>query len=384
MKKICYCTTIPLTINTFILKSAEYIHDNTDWDISFICSYDAAFERSLPDYIHYYPVDMKRGISFDGLKVIRQMKEIFKREQFDLVQYSTPNASLYASIAAKSSKIPIRLYCQWGIVYTGYQGAKRRLFKKEEKFVCNNSTWIEPDSKSNLEFARSEGLYNADKSSVIWNGSACGINLEKFDISKKAEYRKSIRQQYRIPEDAFVYVFVGRVNQAKGINELLEAYRRVVSAHPSYLFVLGGLEVDSSVNIEFYQWSKDEKSIIYTGSTSVVEQYLAASDCYVLPSYREGFGMSVIEAQAMRLPVIVTDIPGPIDGMIDGKTGFKVPVQNVVELQKAMEKLYEDADLRDCFGQEGHRYVIESFEQKKLFEHILEDRKRLLTLQQIQ
>ena len=379
-KKICYCTTVCGTLRAFVLKCAQYLHEHTDWDISFICADDEEFASSLPEYIHYYPVDMKRGISFDGLNVIRKMKEIFKRERFDLVQYSTPNASLYASIAAKAVGIPVRLYCQWGMVFTGFEGVKRELFKREEKLVCRNSTWVEPDSKSNLEFARKEGLYTADKSSVIWNGSACGIDLQKFDITKKNEYRQLIRDRYGIPKDAFVYIFVGRVNRAKGINELLEAFQKLLPGHPSYLFIIGGSEVDASVDATLYQWSQNEEKIIYTGSTPIVEQYLAASDCYVLPSYREGFGMSVIEAQAMGVPVIVTDIPGPIDGMVNGVTGLTVPKQNAFELQKAMELLYHDDEMRDRFGSAGHKHVKESFEQQKLFEYILKDRKRLLGL----
>lgn len=378
MKKICYCTTVSLTINAFILKSAKYIHEHTDWDVSVICSYDEELEKNLPSYIHYFPIDMKRGISFDGLKVIREMKKIFRRERFDLVQYSTPNASLYASIAAKATKIPVRLYCQWGMVFVGFSGGKRKLFKKEEQFVCRNSTWIEPDSKSNLAFAHSEGLYPASKSSVIWNGSACGIDLEKFDISKKEEYRSTIREKYQIPLNAFVYIFVGRVKRDKGINELLGAFQKLLMNHSSYLFILGGSEVDDSVDMELYQWSERENRIIYTGNTPVVEQYLAASDCYVLPSYREGFGMSVIEAQAMGLPVVVTDIPGPIDGMIDGETGIIVPKQDVLALQRAMEKMYSDIELREQYGTQGYLHVKESFDQKTFFEYILEDRKRLL------
>ena len=119
MKKICFCTTIPDTINSFVLDFAYYLRKQTNWDISIICAYDEAFKESLPDYIHYYPVYMKRGISFDGIKAIHQMKKIFQRERFDLVQYSTPNAALYASIASKMANIPVRLYAQWGMAYVG-------------------------------------------------------------------------------------------------------------------------------------------------------------------------------------------------------------------------------------------------------------------------
>lgn len=381
MKKICYCTTIPLTMEAFILKSAAYIHNNTDWDISIICSYDENFAAELPGYIHYYPVSIKRGISFDGLGVIRQMKKIFKRERFDLVQYSTPNASLYASIAAKSAKIPVRLYCQWGMVFAGFSGAKRKVFLREEKFVCDNSTWIEPDSHSNLAFARSLNLYSAEKSSVIWNGSACGIDLNKFDINRKDDYKKEIRSRYGISGDAFVYIFVGRVNRDKGINELLEAYYTLHKQKKTFLFILGGNEFEAGVNSALYNKSVADESVLYTGKVSDVEKYLAASDCYILPSYREGFGMSVIEAQAMGVPVIVTDIPGPTDGMLDGKTGLVVPKQDASALCGAMKKMYADSEMRLRFGRSGHEFVKNNFAQSRFFEYLLQDRKRLLDME---
>ena len=380
-KRICICTTVSSTISAFILDSCKHFHENTDWDISLICSYNAEFEKSLPEYIHYYPVDMKRGISFDGLGVIRQMKKIFKRERFDLVQYSTPNASLYASIAAKSAQIPVRLYCQWGMVFVGFSGVKRKIFFREEKFVCNNSTWIEPDSNSNLAFARSLNLYSADKSSVIWNGSACGINLNKFDINRKDDYKKEIRKRYGISDDAFVYIFVGRVNRDKGFNELLEAYYTQVKKPNTYLFVLGDNELGAGLSNELYNKSVSDENVFYTGEVPDVEKYLAASDCYILPSYREGFGMSVIEAQAMGVPVIVTNIPGPTDGMVEGETGLVVPKQDAPALRAAMEKLYSDSEMRLRFGRAGYEFVKNNFAQSKFFEYLLNDRKKLLDIE---
>lgn len=380
MKKICFCTTTPITIKSFILKTAEYIHNNTDWDISVICTYDEEFAKSLPSYIHYYPVDMKRGVSVGGIKAMLEMKKIFKREKFDLVQYSTPNASLYAAVASKLVKTPVRLYCQWGMAFVGFSGLKRKIFKLEEKFVCRLSTWIEPDSKSNLKFAHDEGLYPEEKGSVIWNGSACGIDLKKFDISKKAEYRENIRRKYNILDDAFVYVFVGRINRDKGINELLEAYKQFSVDNSAYLLLVGNPEVDASVNIELYNWSKEQERIIYTGSTNVVEQYLGASDCYILPSYREGFGLSVIEAQAMGLPVIVTDIPGPTDAIILNETGLVIKKADAEDLLVAMKTLYNDDEKRKSFGQNGKEFVFNNFEQTHFFEELLEDRKILLKM----
>ena len=379
MKKICFITTIPLTLKSFVINTAIYIHQNTDWDISFICSYDADFARDLPDYIHYFPVTMKRGISFSGIKSIIEMFKIFKRENFDLIQYSTPNASLYAAISGKVAGVPVRLYCQWGMAFIGFHGLKRKIFEIEEKFVCSLSTWIEPDSSSNLTLAHEIGLYPKHKGAVIWNGSACGVDLKKFNIAYKERYRIAIRSRLNIPLNAFVFGFVGRITRDKGINELLEAFRRISSRNCYiYLLMVGPNETGENVNSELYQWSKNSSQIRYIGYTSVVEQYLAAMDTYILPSYREGFGMSVIEAEAMGVPVIVTDIPGPIDAMKDQKTGIIVKKADIDSLENAMDVLYVNPEKTKKMGQNGYIFAMTEFNQEQLFQYILEDRKRLL------
>lgn len=376
MIKICFCTTVSSTLDSFIIRFVKYLHENTDWEISLMCSGDDNFQRRLPEYVRFFPIDMKRGISLNGFSAIRQMKRIFKREKFDLVQYSTPNASLYASIAAKKAKIPVRLYCQWGMVFVAFSGLKRKIFKLEEKFVCSNSTWIEPDSNSNLVFARKEGLYGSNKSSVVWNGSACGIDLEKFNIKSRDEFREKIRKQYGIASDATVFIFVGRITRDKGINELLNAYFKLSETKQSYMFLLGRNE-SSDVDEVLYKKSLSFDKIIYTGNVTNVEEYLAASDCFVMPSYREGFGMGVIEAEAMGLPVIVTDIPGPTDGMIDEETGLIVSKKDEEALYHAMNRIYDNPELGRQFGKKGLKFVEDNFEQSLFMKKLLNDRKRL-------
>lgn len=381
MKKICFITTIPLTLKSFVLKTAIYLHENTDWDISFICSNDDEFANSLPEFIHFFPVQMERGISISGIKAMLEMKKIFKREKFDLIQYSTPNASLYAALAGKMAKIPVRLYCQWGLVFVGFSGLKRKIFKIEEKIVCKLSTWIEPDSKSNLKFAHSERLYPMNKGSVIWNGSACGVDLDKFHVNEKNKYREIIRKKYGIPKEAFVYGFVGRITRDKGINELLEAFQCIYETNKDiYLMMVGASENDSTVDMELFNWSQNCSHVIYTGYTNVVEQFLSAMDVYILPSYREGFGMGVVEAEAMGVPVIVTDIPGPTDAMLNNKTGFIVEKKDVYSLTEAMRRTVDNPDLMIKYGENAKIYASKNFEQKCLFEHILNDRKKLLKL----
>lgn len=379
MNKICFVTTVSMTLKIFVIDTAKYLHDSGEFDISFICNNDEEFFASLPEYIHYYPVDMVRGIDLGAIKAVATIAKIFKREKFDIVQYSTPNAACYASIASWVTRVPVRLYCQWGVAYVGFSGVKRKIFKTIEKFVCFLSTKIEPDSFGNLKFSMDEGLYKQSKGLVVWNGSASGVNLQKFDITKKMEWRRDKRSELLIPDDAIVYIFVGRVTKDKGVNELFAATRKLMGCTDNaYLLLVGPNEKANTIEMELLKWSKNESRVINCGFTDVVEQYLAASDVYVLPSYREGFGSAVVEAEAMGIPVIVTDIQGPTDAMQKDVTGIIVQKKSKQQLYNAMKILYKDQKQRENLGAAGVKFVTEKFNQKILFEKILENRKQLL------
>ena len=145
MKKICMITTVSGTLESFVVEIAKHLYHTCGYDITLICNHDEAFANRLPKYLHYIPVKMERGINLSGFASIKEFRRIFRREKFDLVQYATPNASCYASIAAKLERIPIRLYCQWGIRYVGLHGLTRKIFKRIEKTVC---TWSRTMSAS--------------------------------------------------------------------------------------------------------------------------------------------------------------------------------------------------------------------------------------------
>ena len=377
MYKICFITTISLTLNVFVLKFAEYLHNTGDFEISMICNTDEEFAKKLPDYINYIPIDMKRGVGFDGFKVIRKLKKIFITNKFDIVQYSTPNASCYASIAAKKARVPVRLYCQWGIAYVGFSGIKRKILKAIEKKICRCSTWIEPDSNSNLKFAHKEKLYKKNVGSVIWNGSACGVDIKKFDFSKRVEYNHEIRKEFSISDDTFVYGYVGRITKDKGINELLYAFREL-NDNDSILLLVGPNENDGTIESEIYNWAIANKKIYFTGFQSNVEKFYSCMNCFVLPSYREGFGMSVIEAEAMGTPVIVTNIPGPIDAMIENITGIIIEKKNVVSLKKAMLDIRKDMIRYDLMSKNAKDFAINNFNQKIFYKYMMDDRIKLI------
>ena len=379
MKKICFITTIYPTFKAFLKNFAEYLYKTEEYDISLICDRNSIDKEDLPNFVHFYPVKMKRGVSLSAFSAIHKIKKIFKKHEFDIVQYSTPNAAFYASIAAKKSRIPVRLYCQWGIRYMGFKGWKRILFKYLEKKTCDNSTYIEVESHNIRNFSLAEKLYSEDASCVIWNGSASGVDLSKFNINKSEEWRTEIRNQFGLKDTDVVYSFAGRLTADKGVNELLAAFLNVVNIdRRAKLMLMGAMENSKSIDSYLMEMAKGTGCVFFTGCIEDIERYYAASDVFVAPSYREGFGLVVIEAEAMGLPAIVSNVPGQIDAIIENQTGLTCNVKDVDSLENAMIELLNNAELRNRFGLQAAQFAKENFEQGKLFSYLKAHRDELI------
>jgi len=308
---------------------------------------------------------------------------LFKREKFRMIQYSTPKAALISSLAGFIAGIPIRLYCQWGIYYVGINGPVQKVFKLIEKLTCFFSTDIAPDSKGNLEFGIDEGLYPRKKVSIVHNGSSNGVNLKKFDIAKKIIWRNRIKAELNLNENSFVYGFVGRITKDKGIKELINVFQRLAKNDSGiFLLLIGMEEEDHGLSPTIVEVIHNHPQIITLGWKANVQEYIAAIDVMILPSYREGLSMVVIEAQAMAVPVIVTEIPGSRDATNNGKTGMLIPIADEESLMVTMRKLENNRDLLKSMGDKCFLFVRENFEQGVFWEKVLEHRMSLLTRMQ--
>lgn len=372
-RKICYVTTISLTVKAFFLPQLYYLSQN-GYQVYVVSSRDEELKRQLGDSVKYFPIEIPRGISiFRSLIAIYQLTRFFNKEKFDLVQYSTPNASLYASIAARFVRIPIRNYHLMGFRYMGATGIGKNILKYFEKITCENSTSIECVSKSNLELGVADGIFPREKATVIWNGSTGGVDFTKFDITYRECYREEIRTKYHIKKDTFVYGFVGRITKDKGIDEILEAFEKIKNAK---LMMIGQEERSEMLEQRRYNESIKNSNIIYTGSVDEVEKYYCAMDVLLLPSYREGFGNVVIEAAAMGTPAIISNIPGPVDAVEENKTALVVTAQNAQELYQAMLNIQKIST--EKMGREAYGYVKNRFDSAILCEEILRRKEMLL------
>lgn len=374
MKKICYVVTIPLTIKAFFIPQLQYLSMH-GFDVTVVCSDDSKLQELLGERIHFVPVNIPRGISIRGsILAIKKLKKFFKKEKFDLIQYSTPNAALYASIASKKSGCKVRNYHLMGFRYLGAKGIGKVILKTIEKITCNNSTSIECVSKSNMELGIREKLFQSDKATVVWNGSTGGVDLFRFDFAKREEWRQEIRAELGYSKNDFVYGFVGRITRDKGINELLEAFNELNGYDK--LFLIGSIENEETLNKELLKEAYSKNNVQFHNPVSDIERYYAAIDVLVLPSHREGFGNVIIEAGAVGTPSIVSNIPGPIDTIEEGKTALIVEMRDIESLKNAMKNI-KKLDYKEM-GIRANKYVTQHFDSRRLCEAILFRKRELL------
>lgn len=374
--KICMVTTIAKAFGWFVSDSAKNFAEK-GFDVTVMCGeMDDEFIKKHEQFAKVRPVPLERGIGVKSiLKSVKIMKRIFKEENFDIIQYSTPNAALCCSLCGKAFKrIKIRVYGQWGLRYVGFAGGlKRRIFKRIEKFTCKKATHIVSTSPKNMEFAIEEKLCSERKITVIGKGGTIGVDFGIYDISKRDENRRIIRKEYDIPEDAFVFSYIGRLNADKGVGELLTAYKRLIEENPElYLLLIGMDDATNPVDKELMEWAKACDKVIMTGSvpSQRVAQFMAATDILVHPTYREGFSMVLQEAMAMALPIITTDVPGPSEVIVNGETGILVPDHDDKALYEEMKALMADKKRMQMYSAYGRERVERFFARPVMLRNI--------------
>ncbi|HIZ32158.1 MAG TPA: glycosyltransferase family 4 protein [Candidatus Bacteroides merdigallinarum] len=379
MKKLCAITTIDITLSSFVVNAMRKLQEE-GYDITFISSMSNNFYNKFRHEFHCINLQMSRGTNpLEMLKSIWMLYKIFRRERFDYIQYATPNASLYASVAAFMVGCPIRVYCQWGIRYVGFEGMKRSFFKMLEILTCKLSTHIRPASQKNLVFAVSEGHYPEKKAAIIGAGGTIGVDFKVFDKSKKEAYKAAVIEKYPILQNRFVFGFVGRMDRDKGTNELFSSFLKLHQKYPNVgLLFIGPEDKITGIDISLYQAVKDSGAAVFTGFTSEVPQYISAIDVLVHPSYREGFSMVIQQAMAMEIAVVTTNIPGPSEVIEENVSGLLAEAKDSESLAQAMEKFLQDNVLRSSMAHEGYNRARKLFERGHMLELTCIDRKRIL------
>lgn len=379
--KICALTTISKTMDWFIVDSMRNLAKN-GYDVTLVCNMEKGFAERNQDYAKCINLPMSRGVSLsDLIKMPWKLYKLFKREKYDVIYYTTPNVSLYASIAGWLAGTKCRFYNQCGLRYVSFEGKKRAVFKAIEKFTCKLSTTVREQSPMNRQFAIDEGLCPAEKISVVGIGGTTGVSLQQVDSFDKAEAKRSLREKYGIPQKGFLYGYVGRVNADKGINELITAFCELQKKHDDIYLVLVGMIDDTNpilpVNM---RTAKENVHIFLTGNVPPSEVYphMSMFDVLTHPTYREGFGKVLQEAMGVQLPIITTNIPGPSEVVESGVSGILVKDHDAKDLAEKMERIYADKEMRDSIAKAGRKRAETYFDRPIMLSNILKDMNKTL------
>ena len=309
----------------------------------------------------YVTVEMQRHISpLKDLKSLWQMIRVFRKEKPAMVHSMTPKAGLICMLAGKLTGVPVRVHMFTGLVFPTSTGLKRRILMFTDWLTCACATHVLPEGEGVKRDLLENGI-TSKPLKVLGHGNCRGIDLKKFDRTPEvmAEAEK-LRKA-----DKFTFIAIGRLVGDKGINELVEAFCRLNKELPDTLLVLvGPYEPDlDPIKPETIKAIDENHAIEAVGSQKDVRPWLAAADCHVLASYREGFPNVVIEAGAMGLPQIVTDINGANEIIIEGRNGTIVPSKDADTLCRAMRRMATDAPWRATMASAARPLIASSYEQ---------------------
>jgi len=377
-KKICFVTAIPGSAYSFLRDHMEALQK--DYEVYYVCN--EPDEKNIKvAHNGYHCVNIQRGISiWKDLKAVWHLYRYFRKMRFDAVHSVTPKAGLVTALASFLARIPNRAHIFTGQVWANKTGVMRTILKGMDKIIALLDNHILVDGEGQRKFLISQGVLKEKKSQVLGHGSICGVNLERFVPS--VEMRAQKRRELGVRDEQVVFSFMGRLNHDKGLYELLPAFDRLATeCTNAFLVLYGNDEENVSAHFKEYPNLRKKENFLYYGITSEPQNMTQAADVFVLPTYREGFGSSVIEAAALGIPTICSDAYGVMDAMVDDVTGLRCHVGDVESLYQCMKRLYEDKDLREKMGKAGRERVIRDFDGKKMTEHWVDYYHKILPTQ---
>ena len=372
--RICFVVAVPFTANAFLSQHILALARKHSVSIALNgAAQDLRVElRQTP--IHRFCI-VRKIAPFRDLIALISLWNLFRLERFDVIHSMSPKAGLLASVAGFLAGVPVRIHWFTGQVWATKRGLMRILLKTMDKITSRCATDLLSDSHSQAKFLTTEKVTSAGKIQVLASGSTCGVDILRFHPD--LETGNKIRAAHGIPDEATIALFVGRMQPEKGIRELCAAFLAAAQSCPDlHLMLVGPDEAGMKKYIQA-ELAEVSKNLHWIGLTDRPEEYMAASDFLVIPSYREGFGSVVIEAAACGIPSIGTNIYGLSDAIIDGETGSLIPVGNAKALEDAILRLSTDAVKRMRMGERAFTRVLTHFRQDMLVEALLKYYERI-------
>ncbi len=351
------------------------------------CSAVTPYMPELDELVRYcsctsHVVPISRAVSpFRDLVSIFKIARYIRKNRFTVVHAHTPKGGLVGVVAARLAGTPVRVYTMHGLPLETATGLKYGLLWLADRWVCHCATRVLAVSPSLRRQVIARGLCPPDKIAVLGKGTACGIDPEYFKRTDEMQRMGcQIRDRHRIDSDAVVLGYIGRIGPEKGINELVDAFTRLVQHHNIWLFVIGEEEKLHGILRETTQREmKSNPRIIQLDHIQDVRPYYAALDIVVLPTLREGISMVLLEAAAMNIPTVATRVTGCVDAIEDQVTGLLVDGNRPEQLVNALSQLIRDPAGRNEMGRQGRQRVQQYFAGESLIAEHLKFYEQLLS-----
>lgn len=379
-KKLIRITTVPLSLDKILDGQLSFMNDHYEV-IAVSSEKDYLMRCAENEGVRYKHIEMTRKITpFKDFVSLINLVAFLRKEKPLIIHSHTPKAGILAMMAARIAKVPIRLHTVGGLPLMETTGNKKKVLEAVEKMTYSLSTFV---------FTNSSGLYNhilennyipKNKLKVIGNGSSNGVDTTYFSSDKVSESDQMVlKSTLGIFKTDFTFVFVGRIVGDKGINELVAAFDKISHYRKGIkLILVGEQESDlDPLSKNTLETLATNKYIIEVGFQRDIRPFLALSNALVFPSYREGFPNVVMQAGAMGLPTIASNINGCNEIITDGKNGILIPKKDTTAIEVALLRLADDQVLYENLKSNARNMIVSRFERKVVCETILDEYKSM-------
>ena len=361
--KICRIATAPIAMYGY--KKYFELIGRENIELTLVCSNGYLFENlKSPNNYRLIPIEIKRDISLLwDIKSLITLIIFLRKEKFDIVHSNTPKAGLLVSVAAFIARVPIRLHHFTGQRWVFMKGMKRKILILCDKLTSTLNTHCFADSKSQVDFLINHNIIKRKRISCLGEGSFGGVDLEMFSKEKFQLNVTRTKNTLNLKEGDFVISFLGRVVKDKGIKELVKAFKFLEKKYNFlHLLLIGPFEEEQDpLDYDILSEIKSNPRIHAVGMALTPQKFLAVTDLFCLASYREGFGSVVLEANAMQIPSVGTNIVGLRDSIIDGETGLLCEPYNDNSLSEKIEQLIVNQNLRANMGKRAYARVKKTY-----------------------
>ena len=373
MKKLIRVTTSDISL--FLLLRGQLKFLNNYYEVVGLSSDTGLLHQvEKREGIRVIELAMRRNISImRDLLCLWYLYRIFKKEKPFIVHSNTPKGSLLSMMAALAARVPHRIYTVTGLRYQGASGVGRFVLMTMERLTCLCANKVIPEGEGVKRTIITDGITRKPLK-VIHNGNINGINTQTFSPEGRQTQREETRRRLGIEEDEFAFVFIGRIVKDKGMDELAEAMNKLLRMNKKCKLILVGWfeREQGTITEEHENFFRNNDSVSYVGYKKDVRPYLAAADALVFPSYREGFPRVVLEAGAMGLPSIVTDINGCNEIIVEGENGVIIPPRDTNRLYEAMLHFIDNPDQTKAMAANARRMIQERYEHQDVMKALLE------------